>query len=140
MPIVNKNNNAAATIAPHPMRCMCKCSVSVFSSKTLIRYFSLNRFQKCLFFFSSVIFSNLSPIARRVFHKRLSLRLLLNYRAPLARFELFKEVIAFIIHQDECREVLHFDFPDGFHAEFRILYALNRFDILLCQDSSRTTD
>ena len=35
-------------------------------------------------------------------------------------FYLFKEVIAFIIYEDKCREIFYFNFPNGFHSQFRI--------------------
>ena len=53
---------------------------------------------------------------------------------------MFEEVVALIVYEDESREVLYFDFPDSFHTQLRILYALDRLDVLLCEDSSRTTD
>ena len=55
-------------------------------------------------------------------------------------FQLFEEVIALVIYQDECREVLYFNLPDSFHTQFGIFYALDALDVVLCQDSSRTTD
>jgi hypothetical protein len=56
------------------------------------------------------------------------------------RFELFEEVVAFVVDEDECWEVDYFDFPDCFHAEFRILNAFDALDVVLSKDSSRTTD
>ena len=38
---------------------------------------------------------------------------------------LLEEIIALVIHEDECREVLDTDFPDSLHSEVRILYALD---------------
>ena len=35
-------------------------------------------------------------------------------------FYLFKEVIAFIIYEDKCRKIFYFNFPNGFHSQFRI--------------------
>ena len=53
---------------------------------------------------------------------------------------MLEEVVALIVHQDECREVLHLNLPDSFHTEFGIFHALNALDVVLCQDSGRTTD
>ena len=38
------------------------------------------------------------------------------------------------------REVLHLNLPDSFHTEFGIFHALNALDVVLCQDSGRTTE
>ena len=38
---------------------------------------------------------------------------------------LLEEIIALVIHEDECREVLDTDFPDSLHSEVRIFYALD---------------
>ena len=65
---------------------------------------------------------------------------LFEYGASLARFQLLEEVVALIVHEDECREVLHFDLPDSLHTQFGVLHALDGLDIVLRQDSSRTTD
>ena len=54
--------------------------------------------------------------------------------------ELLEEVVALVIHKDECREVLNLDLPDSLHSEFRILYALDALDIVLSKDSCRATD
>lgn len=56
------------------------------------------------------------------------------------RFQLFEEVIAFVIHQDECREVDDVDFVNSFHTELRILNALNAADGLSRQVGSNTAD
>ena len=53
---------------------------------------------------------------------------------------LFEEVVAFVVNEDECREVLYTDFPDCLHSEFRILDALDALDVVLSKDSSRTSD
>ena len=55
-------------------------------------------------------------------------------------FELGEEVVALVIHEDECREVFHLNLPDGFHSEFRILEALHALDVVLGEDCSRTSD
>ena len=54
--------------------------------------------------------------------------------------QLFEEIIAFIVYQDEGREVFDFDFPDSLHAEFGIFHALDGLDVVLREDCSRTTD
>ena len=53
---------------------------------------------------------------------------------------MLEEVVAFIVDKDECREVDNFDFPNGFHTEFGIFYALDALDVVLSQDSCRTAD
>ena len=58
--------------------------------------------------------------------------------AGRARLDLLEEVVAFVVHEDEGREVLHFDFPYGFHAQFRIFHALDALDALLREDGSRS--
>ena len=45
--------------------------------------------------------------------------------------DLLEEVVALVINEDECREVLNMDFPDCLHSEFRVLYALDALDIVL---------
>ena len=55
-------------------------------------------------------------------------------------FNLFEEVISFVIYQNKCREIFHFNFPDCFHAQFRIFYALNALDVVLSKDCSRSAD
>ena len=57
--------------------------------------------------------------------------LIRQYCAARTRLELFEEVVALVIHEDECREVLHVDLPDGLHAQFRILNALDALDARL---------
>ena len=53
---------------------------------------------------------------------------------------LLEEVISFIIHKDKRREIFHFNFPDGFHSQFRIFNALQALDTTLRQYSCRTAD
>ena len=54
--------------------------------------------------------------------------------------ELLEEVVALVVHEDECREVLYADLPDCLHAELRILDALDALDVVLSEDRCRTTD
>jgi hypothetical protein len=54
--------------------------------------------------------------------------------------DFFKKVIAFVVDDDERREVFDFDLPDRFHPEFRILENLNGLDAVLSEASSRSTD
>ena len=51
-----------------------------------------------------------------------------------------EEIVALVIDEDECREVLHTDFPDSLHSEFRELDAFDALDIVLCKDCSRASD
>ena len=57
-----------------------------------------------------------------------------------AGFELLEEVVAFVVHEDECREVFHFDFPDGFHAQFGVLEEFDILDGVLGEDRCRAAD
>ena len=54
--------------------------------------------------------------------------------------ELLEEVVALVVHEDECREVLNTDLPDSLHSELRILDALDALDVVLSEDRCRTTD
>ena len=54
--------------------------------------------------------------------------------------ELLEEVVALVIHEDECREVLYADLPDSLHSELRVLYAFDALDVVLSEDCCRTTD
>ena len=65
---------------------------------------------------------------------------LLHTRRTLGRLDLFEEVVTFVIHEDERREVFHFNFPDRFHTQFRVLHALKALDTALRQHRRRATD
>jgi hypothetical protein len=54
--------------------------------------------------------------------------------------DFFEEVIALVVDDDECREVLNFDFPDCFHAQFGVLEYLDGFDAVLGQSSGWSAD
>ena len=56
--------------------------------------------------------------------------------ASFAWLELFEEVVALVIHKDECREVFHFNLPDGLHAKFWIFYTFNALDVVLSENGS----
>lgn len=57
-----------------------------------------------------------------------------------AGFDLLEEIVALVIHQDKGGEVNDFNLPNGLHAQFGELYALNALDALLRKDGSRATD
>lgn len=57
-----------------------------------------------------------------------------------AWLNLLEEVIALVINEDKCREILNLDFPDSLHTKFGVLNALNALDVVLREDSSRATD
>ena len=63
--------------------------------------------------------------------------LLLLAAARCPGFELFEEIVALVVYEDESREVFHVYFPDGFHAEFGIFHALDALDGALRQHGSR---
>ena len=48
--------------------------------------------------------------------------------ATAARLELLEEVVALIVYKDECREVLNFNLPNGFHTYFGEFHALDALD------------
>ena len=54
--------------------------------------------------------------------------------------QLFEEIIAFVVYQDEGREVFHFNLPNRLHAEFGIFHALDGLDVVLREDCSRAAD
>ena len=60
--------------------------------------------------------------------------------AGTAGLDLFEEIVALVVNKDECREILYVDFPDGLHSEFRIFYAFDALDVVLCKDCSRSAD
>ena len=53
---------------------------------------------------------------------------------------LCEEIVAFVIHEDKCREVFNLDFPDSFHAKFRIFHTFYALYVILGKACSRTTD
>ena len=86
---------------------------------------------------------------KRTFMVRLSINMLLNLLSvqflfllagAAFLFDLSEEVVTLIIDEDKCREVLNFNFPDSFHAEFGIFHALDALDVVLCKDSCRSAD
>ena len=87
-------------------------------------------------------------IAKRVCHKirgtplyiNIGLILLLALLARCPGLQLLEEVVALVVYEDECREVLYGNLPDSLHAELRILYALDALDGTLRQNGSNTTD
>ena len=54
--------------------------------------------------------------------------------------QLLEEVVALVVYEDECREVLYGNLPDSLHAELWILYALDALDGTLRENGSYTTD
>ena len=53
---------------------------------------------------------------------------------------MLEKVVAFVVHKDECGEVFHANFPNGFHSQFRIFHALDAFDVVLRKDGCRSSD
>ena len=54
--------------------------------------------------------------------------------------ELLEEVVALVIHEDECREVLDLNLPDSLHSELRVLYTFDALDVVLSEDCGRASD
>ena len=67
-------------------------------------------------------------------------RVLVDEINRMQGLELFEEVIALVIDQDECREIFHFNFVNRFHTEFRILNTLNAADSFFCEVRGNTAD
>ena len=53
--------------------------------------------------------------------------------------DLLEEVVAFVVDEDESGEVFHFDFPDGFHAEFREIDDFLALDVFLGEKGGGAT-
>src|SRR3954468_9206058 len=53
--------------------------------------------------------------------------------APSPQIQLLEEVVAFVIDDDEGREILDLDAPDRFHAEFGIFHHLDLLDAVLSE-------
>ena len=70
----------------------------------------------------------------------MSVSLLLAFLAWSPRLQLLEEVVALVIYEDECREVLYGNLPDSLHTELWVLYALNALDRTLRENGSYTTD
>ena len=66
--------------------------------------------------------------------------LLLAFLARSPRLQLLEEVVALVIYEDECREVLYGNLPDSLHTELWVLYALDALDRTLRENGSYTTD
>ena len=65
-----------------------------------------------------------APLIRDTpFMLKISVILFLALLARSPRLELLEEVVALVVYEDECREVLYDNLPDSLHAELRILYA-----------------
>ena len=58
----------------------------------------------------------------------MSVSLLLAFLARSPRLQLLEEVVALVIYEDECREVLYGNLPDSLHTELWVLYALDALD------------
>src|SRR6476469_6974735 len=59
---------------------------------------------------------------------------------PLPQVQLFEEIIALVVDDDEGRKILDLDAPDRFHAEFGILHNLDLLDAVLGEVRRSTTD
>ena len=66
--------------------------------------------------------------------------LLLALLARSPRLQLFEEVVALVIYEDECREVFYCNLPDSLHTELGVLYALDALDRTLGENSSHAAD
>ena len=64
--------------------------------------------------------------------------LLLRARGP--RLQLFEEVVALVVYEDECGEILNGDFPNSLHTQFGIFHTLDALDAALRQNGSHASD
>ena len=62
------------------------------------------------------------------FYIMISMSLFLALCARSPRLQLLEEVVALVIYEDECREVLCGNLPDCLHTKLWVLYALNALD------------
>ena len=60
--------------------------------------------------------------------------------ASCAGLQLLEEVVALVIDEDECGEVLDGDLPDGFHAELGIFDTFDGLDAALREHCSYAAD
>ena len=51
-----------------------------------------------------------------------------------------EEIIALVIYQNKGGEVFHFNFPDSFHAQFRVFQQFHFLDVVLGQDGGGAAD
>ena len=51
-----------------------------------------------------------------------------------------KEIIPFVVNENESGEVFHIDLPDRFHSEFRKIEHFNFSDVILGEDGCGATD
>ena len=70
----------------------------------------------------------------------ISVSLLLALCARSPRLQLLEEVIALVIYEDECWEVLYGNLPDCLHTKLRVLYALDALDRTLGENCSHAAD
>lgn len=53
---------------------------------------------------------------------------------------LFEKVVAFVVHKDECGEILNFNFPDSLHSEFGVFKQFHFLDGVFGKDGCRASD
>ena len=55
-------------------------------------------------------------------------------------FKCCEEIVALVVHQQECGEILDINLTDSLHAQFREIDHFDRLDAILGQHSGRTAD
>ena len=70
----------------------------------------------------------------------LSYKTVVQLLASAAWLQLFEEVVAFVVDQNEGWEVLNLNLPNGLHTEFGVLHALNALNVVLRQNGSGAAD
>ena len=63
-----------------------------------------------------------------------------SFVATATWLNLFEEVVALVINEDECGEVLNLNLPYSLHAQFWVFYTLNALDVVLCKNCCWATD
>ena len=79
-------------------------------------------------------------IALSFFNIMISMSLLLAFLARIPRLQLLEEVVALVVYEDECWEVLYGNLTDCLHTELWVLYALDALNRTLRENGSYTTD
>src|SRR5262249_31886984 len=59
---------------------------------------------------------------------------------PSPQIQFLEEIVALVVDHDEGGEILHLDFPDRLHAEFRIFHRFDLLDAMLGEICRRATD
>ena len=67
-------------------------------------------------------------------------QILILFCAGRPWFESLEEIVALIINEDECREILNFNLPYSLHTQLGVFYAFDALDRALLEHCSYTSD